>query len=176
MRRIILTYLLFHICYISKIRYLFKLFHNVIISVFRHYHLPSFYLPLLGLVYTSPGWFSARVGRPLMGLDYFFCLHEAGLVKTPVFIFNPGQFAPTRVGIQLKLLQFCTHILLFTAGAAWPTGTPGYFPVGRQKFVACGPPRQAIFSPISLVKINKLFVISAPASHIYVIICNICTC
>ena len=50
----------------------------------------------------------------LMGLDYFFCLHEPGLVKTPVFIFNPGQLAPTRVGIQLKLLQFCTHILFFT--------------------------------------------------------------
>ena len=53
-----------------------------------------------------------------------------------------------------------------TPGAAWPTGTPGDFPVGHQKFVACGPSRQAIFSPISLVKINKLFVISAPASLI----------
>ena len=50
----------------------------------------------------------------LMGLDYFFCLHEPGLVKTPVFIFIPGQLAPTQAGIQLKLLQFCTHILFFT--------------------------------------------------------------
>ena len=59
-------------------------------------------------------------------------------------------------------------ILYYTSGAAWPTGTPRDFPVGHQKFVACGPPRQAIFSPISLVKINKLFVISAPASLILI--------
>ena len=26
-----------------------------------------------------------------------------------------------------------------SAGAAWPTGTPGDFPVGPQKIVACGP-------------------------------------
>ena len=57
---------------------------------------------------------------------------------------------------------------LCQSGAAWPTGTPGDFPVGHQKFVACGLPRQAIFSPISLVKINKLFVISAPASLILI--------
>ena len=52
----------------------------------------------------EPGMISARVVRP----------HGACLVKKPVFVFNPGQLAPTRVGIQLKLWQFCTNILFFT--------------------------------------------------------------
>ena len=83
------------------------------------------------------------------------------------FVPNDDDLTPEKVKSIISLPDVEGTPTMLT-GAAWPTGTPGDFPVGHQKFVACGPSRQAIFSPISLVKIDKLFVISAPASLILI--------